>query len=1015
MRLISVFGFCLLLILPQAAAGQATGTITGRIIGTGGQPVSGATVGVGGTQRGDQSGADGRFTITAVPVGSRTVRATFAGYQEATRSVTVAAGQTVTVDITLVAQVVQLEGVVAIGYGTARRRDLTGSIASVSGEDAITRAAPTAAVANALQGKAPGVQVVSNSGAPGAGVSVRVRGSNSIDANSEPLYVIDGLPVTQGAAGTGNPLSAIDPSDIESMEILKDAASTSIYGARGANGVILITTKRGQRGVSAVEFETSYGIQTITSDIEVLNGPEFMQFINETRVNSNQTVRYSPQDIANARTFDYMEAITRDAPQMNHSVSVSGGDAETRFLVGANYSQQKGIIVGTEFNRYGLRLNLDRNVSSRFRVGNSLSLTHVLEKDPGGGAAYTTAMQYIPFVFPKDSAGNVINRDLGSFGVPGVNPVVTVENVVNNLAQWRGIGNLFAEYDLADGLRLRSNFGGNIGFERTSVFNPSVTSQGFALGGTANVANSQSIALTNENLVTWNVEGVGPGNLDLLGGFSIQRNETQNQLASGATLPSDALEYYNLGVTTTNRAVGSGFVESALLSFLGRANYNLLDRYLFTVTARRDGSSRFGAANKWAFFPSAAFAWRAIDEGFMQNQTFFSDLKFRLSYGRTGNQAINEFQSLPQLVTQFYALGTVPVERVAIAPSAQAGNPDLKWETTSQTNVGLDIGFFSDRLTATIDAYQSRTSDLLLTVDQPFGTGFATQLRNVGSIQNRGVEVALSSVNFEGDRFSWRSSFNVSHNTNEVLELFGEQKEILPADNVQGLTGGTNVIRVGESLGAIYGIETDGLYQQGDACNLNRVASCAPGEIKAIDRDGDRDVDLNDRTIIGYGDPKFFGGFNNSLAYGPVSLDAFFNYSYGNSLANLPLVYSMMGRGIVNERKEMLDRWTPTNTNTTIPRANNLRDTFLYDILVEDASFIRLQTLTLGYRLPQDFVPGVNSARLFLTGQNVWLSSDYRGFDPEANARGGSSSRRGIDFNTYPRARTWNFGANVTL
>jgi TonB-linked SusC/RagA family outer membrane protein len=1022
MRWISVCVLALLLVAPQKSFAQATGTITGTVTGSRGAPLAGAAVAVTGTTRGSTTDAQGRFSITAVPAGARTVRATFAGYGEGTRPVTVAAGQTATVTIALSAQAIQLEEVVAIGYGTARRKDLTGSVASVGSDQSEVKAAPTVTAATALQGKAPGVQVISNSGAPGAGVSVRVRGSNSITANSEPLYVIDGLPVTQGSGSnnaTDNPLAAIDPSDIESMQILKDAASTSIYGARGANGVILITTRRGARGQSKVEFETSYGVQQISKNIDVLNGPDFMQFVNEANVNAGRAARYSAAEIAAAPTYDYQGAILRNAPQMNHSVTLSGGDEKTRFLIGGNYSSQQGIVMNTNFSRYGLRLNLDRDISTRFRVGNSLSLTYVLQHQPVGGAAVTTAMQYFPFVPFRDANGDWI-RDLGFLGVQGIgsNPVANATDVINDQNQWRGIGNLFGEYDLTDALKLRSSVGGNFGFSRNGTFNPRTVNAGFATNGSATLGTAQTVDLTNENLLTYSRPDFGPGNLDLLGGVSVQRFRTDSQTESGSSLPSDAISYNNLGITTLNRTVASGITESTLLSYLGRANYNLLDKYLFTLTGRRDGSSRFGANNKWAFFPSAAFAWRVIDEDFMKGQPLFSDLKFRVSYGRTGNQAINEYQSLPQLTTGFVGTGTSAVEQTTIAPNSTSGNPNLKWETQDQANLGLDLGWIDNRVTLTVDAYQSKTSDLLLSVNLPTSTGFTSQLQNVGSVRNRGVEAAINTLNHQGDFFTWRSTLNLSHNRNEVLSLYNGLQQILPAvPQIQGIDGETNVIRVGEPLGAIYGIKTEGLYQAGDACPLTQTpAFCAPGELKTVDLNNDGQINLNDRQILGYADPKVYGGFNNSMTFGPVSLDAFFNFSYGNKLANMVLGYSGLGRAIVNERADIiLNRWSPTNTGSSIPRANNARPGFLYDTMVEDASFLRLQTLTLGYRLPDNFIPALSSTRLFLTGQNVFVATKYSGFDPEVNARGGSSTLRGVDVETYPRARVWNIGANVAF
>jgi TonB-linked SusC/RagA family outer membrane protein len=1018
MRWISVFTLAVLLLVPQTGFAQATGTISGTVTGNRGAPLAGAQVAVTGTTRGSTTDAQGRFSITAVPVGARTVRATFAGYGEGTRAVTVAAGQTATVTIALAAQAIQLEEVVAIGYGTARRKDVAGSVASVSGANAMAPATPTLTAATGLQGKAPGVQVVSNSGAPGAGVSVRVRGSNSIAANSEPLYVVDGLPVTQGSAGTGNPLSAIDPSDIASMEILKDASQTAIYGARGANGVILITTKRGQRGTQKVEFETSYGLQNIAKDIQVMNAQDFMNFTNEANRNAGRPEPYSAALIASSVTNDWIGGILQsNAPQQSHSVTISGGGENTRYLVGGNFLDQKGIIRNTQFSRYGLRFNLDQNVSSKFRFGNSVSLTYVIQHQPAADNIIAAAMQYLPYVPVRDPNGNYY-RDLTTFGVQGLgsNPVATINEVKNDQNEWRGIGNIFGEFDVTDALKLRTSIGGNFAFTRNGTYNPRTIAQGFSQNGLGVIAAAQNVDLTNENQATWHQE-LGPGNLDVLAGFSVQKARSNNVSTQAQGFPNDNLGYNAFAASqATNRVISSNLTQSAILSYLGRINYNLLDKYIFTLTGRRDGSSRFGANNKWATFPSAAFAWRVIDEPFMQNQSLLSDLKYRISYGRTGNQAITEYQSLDQLTTQFYTLGSTVAEQVSVAPTTALGNPNLKWETQDQYNTGIDLGFLDNRVTLTADAYQSTTSDLLLSVDLPRTTGFNTQLQNVGKVRNRGIEAAINTVNYEGDNFSWRSSLNLSRNRNKVLALNGTITQILPANGLQGLDAtGTSIIRVGEPLGSIFGYQTTGLYQQGDACLVAAVIECAPGEIRYIDTNNDGVISVADRVILGNGDPTFYGGFNNTMAYGPVSLDMFFNFSYGNKLANIPTLFSMQSRALANERIEVLNRWTPTNTNTTIPRANNARIGRVTSELVEDASFLRLQTLTLGYRLPDNIIPAVSNARLFLTGQNVFVRTKYSGYDPEANSRGGSSTERGIDLGVYPRARTWNVGANFAF
>lgn len=1021
MKFISVLAIAALLLSAPSVSAQATGSISGVVTGTNSQPLASAAVNLVGSSQTTRTDAQGRYTLTAVPVGSRSIRTSFAGYGESARTVTVVAGQTATVNIQLSPQVVQLEELVAIGYGTARRRDVAGAVASVRpDESAVSVRQPSSAVAGALQGKAPGVQVTSNSGAPGSGVTVRVRGSNSIVANAEPLYVIDGLPVTQGSQAAGNnPLASLDPSDIESMEILKDASQTAIYGARGANGVVLITTKRGTRGGSTVEFETSYGQQKISREIEVLNAQQFMELTNEANITAGRAARYTAAQIASAETYDYLGAILRTAPQSSHQVTISGGDENTRYLLGGSYAEQDGIIRGTTFNRSGLRLNLDRSVNTRMRVGSSLSATYVLQHNPGGiDGTIRTALIYLPNVPFKDAQGNWI-QDLSSFGIAGTgsNPVATVTDQIDDQSTWRGIGNFYGEYDLLDNLTLRSTLGGNFSFRRLAAYSPRTIAEGAGGNGQGSIDNSIARELTNENTLQWRGE-VGPGNLEVLVGATVQTSTASQNRLAGEGFPSDEYGYEALNLASpANRQISSERVEWTLLSQLGRVNYNLLDRYIFTVTGRRDGSSRFGANNKWALFPSAAFAWRVLDEPFMMDQALFSDLKFRISYGKTGNQAINEYQSLNRLQTEFWSFGRAPSETPAIGPTTAAGNPDLKWETQAQFNVGMDLGFFDNRLAVTADAYQSRTSDLLFNVDLPIQQGYATQLRNVGSVQNRGVELGISTINWDGDLFTWRTNLNVSRNRNKVLALSEGVESFIPSRTYQGLDGGSGVIvQVGQPLGSFYGWKSDGLFQAGDSCYLNAASECAPGEIKYLDQNGDRVIDASDRVILGNGDPDFYGGFTSNMVMGPVSLDAFFNFSVGNELANIALAYNGMSRALANERADFaLNRWTPTNTNTNVPRANNARAGRVDDRVVNDASFLRLQALTLGYRLPDGIVPGVSAARIVASGQNLWLTTKYNGFDPEASSQGGNSIERGIDNGAYPRARSWSVGANLSF
>jgi TonB-dependent starch-binding outer membrane protein SusC len=1009
-------------VLLAQETGSIAGTVTAQQTGV---PLAGASITIPGTRLSAVTGSDGRYTMPDVPPGSYRVRARFIGYGTAEdTAVVVAAGETATAHFRLQARAIELEAVVAIGYATVQKRDVTGAVASVKGEDVLLKAAPTTALSNALQGKAAGVNVVVNSGIPGSGASVRVRGAASISANSEPLYVIDGVPAVQGTGSqdpTYNPLNELNPSDVESIEILKDASATAVYGARGATGVILITTKRGERGSDRVTIESSYGTQAVTKRIPVLTAPEYMTLVNEANVNIKRPPKFTPEQIANAQTYNYPELMLRTSPQQSHAFTMSGGDVKTRYLLSGNYMDQGGVLINSAFKRYGLRFNMDREVSERFRTGTSLSMTRVnqgLNRTENGGIGASArgilaAMNFDPSLAPKNDKGEWNMRAI--MGEQLENPLANTSEIVDERNEWRLVGSFFAELNVTDALRLRSTFGANAHFWRNPGFAPRTIAPGFTVNGSAQMSDGHDRELINESTVNYR-RALGPANLEVLGGFSVQTRREESAWSYAESFPTDATAFYDLGAGVSQKRVDTGYGDWALLSVLGRANYSLLDRYLFTLTARRDGSSRFGANNKWSFFPSAGFAWRISDEPFLRDRTPFSDLKLRLSYGLTGNQAVTQYQSLSRMVSAFLGMGKNK-ELVGLVPSGDAPNPDLKWETTRVLNAGIDASLLDNRLTVTLDAYHSVTKDLLLWTSLPRTSGYSQQLRNVGSLQNRGVELGLSTVNVQSGGFSWRSTLNVATNRNRVVEL-GGLDFVLPGPSRYGwfIDGYDSfIVKVGEPLGSIYGYRVNGLWQQGQTCYLTKTEECEPGEYKIADLDGDRAITPSDRTVLGHTEPKLYGGLGNSLAFGRLTLDVFFNFTTGNKVANMSNVFTMLSTGFMNERADVLDRWTPQHTNTNIPRANNARPRRLYSTLVEDGSFLRLQTVTLGYQLPPAIVPGGRNAHLYVTGQNLFVLSNYSGFDPEVNSIGGDSRFRGVDSGAYPRARSVNAGLTITF
>jgi TonB-dependent starch-binding outer membrane protein SusC len=1011
--------------LPIDPISNAEATVRGQVTdaSTNG-PISGAQVAVVGTQHGTLTRPDGTFSMSPVPEGTHRIRVTMFGYGPQERTISLAAGQSTTANFQLEPRAVRLDEIVAVGYGTQRRRDVTGAVASIRGEDIITRAAPTSTISSALQGRAPGVQVITNSGMPGGGASVRVRGTNSIGANSEPLYVVDGIPVTQGTSSTDptqNPLNTINPNDIASIDILKDASATAIYGARGANGVILITTERGQRGTDQFSLESSYGIQEIAKSIQVLNAQQYRELRNEALVNVGESPIY--QDF-NVPSYDYPNLLLRTAPQQSHTLTFSGGDERTRYLISGNFMDQDGIVLGTEFSRYAGRLNLDREFSARFRMGTSLSLARTLHNlsqvETGGiggsnSRGLQAAMMYDPALAPRDEDGNWIRRAVDTRQIS--NPLATVSELIDRRNDLRFTGNLFGELDIAEGMRLRTSVGANIGSAFNPFYAPSSIEQGFTSGGEARIQQSRGNEILNENLLTYRREAVGPGALDVIGGFTIQRNESESTNMVGQGFLVEQPMWRAMGSGETRPSISSSESQWTLLSYLGRANYDLLDRYTLTVTGRYDGSSRFGEANKWAFFPSAAVAWRMSEESFMEGQRLFDDLKLRFSYGVTGNQGVSPYQSLARLGTVSTSMAGSAV--VAFAPGSAAPNPNLRWETTRQFNAGVDMDVLEQRVNVSVDAYHSRTEDLLLEVNMPFTSGFSTQLQNIGAVQNRGVELGINTINIETPRFGWRSTLSLATNRNEVVAIDARDYIETGADRWGSAAGGnSHLIMPGQPLGTFYGYLVEGLYQQGDPCPLaapRPTEDCVPGELRIVDMNEDGRITPDDRTIIGHADPRFYGGLNNRFNYGAFSLDAFVNFSYGGDILNASNAQLLSVTGQMNERAEVLNRWTPENTGASIPRANANRRTVIHSDLIEDGSFLRLQTLTLGYDVPQRLLPGTAGTRLYLTGQNLLTLTGYSGFDPEVNSLGGHPAARGLDVGAYPRARTWNVGVNVTF
>ncbi|MGZ8377568.1 MAG: SusC/RagA family TonB-linked outer membrane protein [Gemmatirosa sp.] len=1045
-------GLCSLAALAAPVAVHAqvqTGRITGTVTITGGQPLAGANVLVVGTEVRGSTGPDGRFNLNNVPVGSRQLRVQRIGYAPVTQTVIVTAGQPVVSNATLTPQAVQLAEIVSVGYGTQSRRNVTGSVATVTTE-ALDKA-PVATIDQVLQGTAPGVQVTTASSEPGGALSIRIRGTSSITGNAEPLYVIDGFPIENdiegSSAGNGgrarttppNPLSTLNPSDIESISILKDAASTAIYGARGANGVVIITTRQGRGTRPQFGLETYVGAAQVAKTYDLLNAAQYMDYANTFANNSSTPFNPFPDSVRtrilnSGIDTDWQDEIFRTAPVRNLQLSVRGATtaaSPTRYNLSGGVFDQQGVVVGSGLRRLSSRLNLNQAFGSRVEVGGSFTASQARSKaipssgqQNAGAGAISGALQYVPIlpVRRADGTYSYINTDLNAFATQldapqTPNPVSLAREVKDSLSDTRLLGNVFGQVDLIDGLRFRTTFGADNANRWRYTYYPRTTLRGEQSRGEAIRASSTTTSWLNENTLTFQREFGGVHDINVLGGYSRQHTDTDGENMNNTNFVSDITGYYDIGAGTQEGGPGisSRRTAQALESWLSRVNYSLLDRYLFTVTYRADGNSRFAEGRKWGSFPSAAVAWRASSEPWLRNFEKLDELKFRASYGVVGNPSIRPYQSLSRLNDQGYSFGGTPF--AGYYPVA-VGNPDLTWETTRQTDLGVDIGFL-DRFTVTADYYRKRTDDLLLQISLPFETGFESALANRGSVENRGFEFGIDAQIFNAkDRgaFSWRANLNYSTNRNEVLDLGGPDRifaDLITTDyNLPG-----SMIQVGKPIGVFYGFKSLGIIRDSAAAaavtyrNFNNSAFTA-GSMLVEDLDGDGVITLADRTDIGDPTPKFTLGLTNTFGWKGVELTGLLQGSYGGKVLNVNRIRTESSPRVNVSTDRFLDAWTPTNQDAKYPRIgenpNQVGTNNFTSNLLEDGSYLRLRTLTLSYGIPTSLLRGarVNGARVYVTGTNLFTLSDYSGFDPDVSGQSVGTTNRGIDIGAYPLART---------
>jgi TonB-linked SusC/RagA family outer membrane protein len=996
--------------LAQVLGQNGNGVIQGTVQAESGTPLVGVTVTVVGTRLGSVTRPDGRYSIAGVPPGTHQLRAQRLGYALREQQITVGAGESASADFQMAAVAVSLDEFVVVGYGSQRKRDLTGSVGSVSAAEIAT--VPVARVDQALAGRIAGVQIQTTNAQPGATMRVRVRGGNSLRGNNEPLIVVDGV--------IGADINQINPNDIESVDVLKDASATAIYGARAANGVILITTKRGEGGMR-FSYSGYTGAQEATKQIDVLSGDEFARLYMR---NPGRDQSITLDTLGSVASTSWQDVVYRTAPLSNHQISVNGALGGTSLLVSAALLNQGGIVRGSDFGRGSLRINIDQDLGERARLGTRLQYSRSVGNEvrvndgygSAGGPITMMALRFAPTIPVRDSTGGFSGPLIPSQTMDNPLAIASLrddKSTTNYL-----IGNLFGEYDLLPGLTLRSS----VGYTTRSLLNQRYTSRLLRAAlnrGQANVDNSHRTTWLGENTVTWQGNLGESHELAILGGFTAQqtRNATSNQQGEGFT--SDQLGYRRLNLAELITGSSSASRER-LLSYLGRVNYTLAGRYLLTAAVRVDGSSKFAANNKWGTFPSAAVAWRVSDEPFFRVPKV-SDLKLRLSYGQTGSEAIAAYQSLASWsVGSPYVIGVTRFNNGANL--SRLANPNLRWETTTQYDAGLDLSLFDNRVSFTADMYDKRTSDLLYDKQVSYVTGFEDYPTNIGKVRNRGLELSLDTHHSLGP-LTLQLGGNFSRNRSKVLDLGGDREFFL--DGVNGSLPRYRpaaIIRVGEPLGNYYGWIWDGIFQTQAEVDASGQAGARVGGMKLRDIDGpdgvpDGRIDSFDRTILGNAQPDYLFAQTGVITYKSLSVSYILRGVQGFEVANLNREGMSTPGASTNQLREVLNYWTPQNPTNTMTALGVGPLDQMTSRWVEDGSFVRLQNLTLAWDVPSRLTTrmGIGQLRLYFSGQNLFTSTDYSWYDPEVSSRGTSDLDLGWDDSSYPGTKTYTLGWNVVF
>lgn len=1012
-------------------------TVTGKIHSETGEALPGVNILLKGTVRGTVTDVDGnfKFDIPDAQLDGAVLVFSYVGYK--TQEVTL--GNQTSITLNLVPDQNALGEVVVVGYGTVRKSDLTGAVGTVKADALQER--PASSLSQGLSGRLSGVNVSSNSGRPGGRTTIRIRGISSLSVSNDPLYVIDGVIISAPVenAGTGrtgmvngsSPIDFLNPNDIASIEVLKDASSTAIYGARGANGVIIVTTKRGTSGAGRVTYDSDFSLGVLPRKLELLNSKEFLAtedlaFQNARKFDpdafdaqGNSTKYKDPKLKRNNPLLfdaqgnplydtDWQDETFKPAFTQNHQLGFTGGTEKGTFGAFMNYRNEDGLAAGSWQKRFAGRFVFDTQIKSWLKVGGTLGYTDQNEKmiDILGGGGITMmrqvieALPIIPVKYPDGTWAS--NRDYPEME-GGDSPLRVSADVRNLLKTQTVLGNMYAAIRLGEGLELRSTLGTNIINQRNDYFAPRGMKY-ISDNGDAYVDNNRFNSWQFENYLTYNKEFGSIHHINAMAGLSWQHMDQFRNRARTQGFTDSFFEYNNLEVGSSPQAPTSYSLAYGLNSYFGRLNYTLMNKYLVTFTGRVDGSSKFGGNNQYAFFPSAAVAWRINEENFMSGIPAISNLKLRASYGATGNSEIPAYRALAGMGNYTVIFGG---SRNTGIGTGRIANPDLAWERTEQVDFGVELGLFSNRVNFELDLYRRKVKDMLLDAPLPYTSGYSSIFSNVGSMQNTGVEFALNTTNIQTDNFSWGTTFNISVNKNEVLALANANSEILR---------GNGIIRVGEPVGSFFGRVTLGTWGSDEAEEARKYGR-ETGDIKFKDLNGDGTINDLDRTIIGRGVPKGFGTFLNTFQYKSLSLTVDLQFMYGNDVLNRSIHSAEDRQGQANSYRTVLNAWTESNQNTEIAQIRPLiagYDTFNDTHKVTDGSFIRGRNLLLAYTFPSELTSRLKLDRLRVYGsvQNFFLATKYKGYDPEVS-NSGDFLEQGVALYDYPRPRVFMVGLNV--